>query len=154
LIRNTERVLSKYLATALLAVGAGAMLMADAAGSGRKAHREAWQRSYVSPKRPKVIKVAYETSPSYGLDHASVAFHRDRVTVTVWVHGPKHGQAVTSLVVRCASVRMGEPLRGRRRFDGKTHRHPSHHGADPLMRTFSLKHNHCPKPKVVRRHYE
>jgi hypothetical protein len=132
---------------------AAAMLAGTAAGDGGKAFTESWQRSYVSPEHPKVIKVAYETSPSYALDHASVYFHEDRVAITVWLRGPKHGWAVMSAVVRCATVRLGEPLRGRTRIDGKTHRHPKK-AKNPFVSGFKLKRAHCPKAKVVRHHFE
>jgi hypothetical protein len=139
---------------AVVALLATPAVASEAAGTGRAVHRVSWQRSYVSPKRPTVIKVAYESSPSYHLDHASVYFHPDRVAVTVWVHGPKRGQVETSSVVRCAAVRMGEPLHGRKRIDGRTHRHPSQRGQDPLMRTFALRRAACPHPAVVRHHFE
>jgi hypothetical protein len=140
--------LSKFVTTVLAAHLTGAVLVAPATGN---VYRESWQRSYVDPSRSKIIKVAYYTSPSYRLDHASVYFHDDRVAITLWQQPPS-GTPVTSAVVRCAAVRMGEPLRGRRRIDGKTHRHPP--PADPSIRRFKLKRAHCPKPGVVRHHLE
>lgn len=140
-----------YASAAVLAALGGAPAAEDAAGKGPRVYRESWQRSYVNPKRPKIIKVAYYTSPSYRLDHASVYLHDDRVAITLWQQPPE-GTPVTSAVVRCATVRLGEPLRGRTRIDGKTHRHPP--PADPSIRGFKLKHAHCPKPSVVRHTFD
>jgi hypothetical protein len=143
--------LSKYAAAsvALLAL----LVVPAAAGDASHMRAMSWQRSYVNPHHPAVIKVAYHTSPARSLDHVSVYFHDDRVAITLWRSGG-HGQAVMSGVARCATVRMGEPLRGRTRIDGKTHRHPSEENADPLVRELKLKRAHCSKPKVVRHHYE
>ena len=110
-----------------------------------------WQRSYVNPERPKVIKIAYEASSSQFLDHASVHFHHDRVSVTIWVSSSD--QVLTNMVLRCASVRMGERLRGRRRFDGHTHRRPPRQKG-PWWHSFKLKRAKCPRPKVDRHHLE
>jgi hypothetical protein len=143
------RICSVVVVTVLAGFGAAASSEAD--GHARSnAFAESWQRSYVSPRRPTVIKVAYLTSPDTRLDHAKVVFTRRRVAVTVYVGGPP--VLVTSAVVRCASVRMGERLRGRRRIDGATHRHPNHRNEAPLMRNFKLRKAHCPSPKVRRRH--
>lgn len=140
---------ARVLAGVCATIAVLAALQADAAGE-ESVYREAWQRSYVNPRHPNVIKIAYFTSPYTLLDHASVYFHSDRVSITIWVRS--QGQVPDSGTVRCASVRMGEPLRGRRRFDGKTHRHP--HQPARLGEDFKLKSAHCPKPKVVRHHYE
>lgn len=136
----------------MVLLSAGAALAGAAIGEEARPYAEAWQRSYVSPKHPEVIKIAYHTEPATALDHASVYFHADRVTVTIWVAAS--GQVPASGVVRCAAIRMGEPLKGRRRFDGKTHRHPHQPAKDPLVREFKLKHADCPKPEVVRHHFE
>ena len=144
---------SAAIAAAVTAVLAAALCASAAADQGDR-HAESWQRSYVDPRRPKAIKLAYETSPSYTLDHVSVYFHDDRVAFTIWLRPPEDGALVTSAVVRCTLVRMGEPLRGRRRIDGKTHRHPSQEGQDPLMQSFSLRRAHCPRAKVRRHHLE
>lgn len=135
-------------AAAVVSLLAGAVLCGGATAVDGRPYAAAWQRSYVNPKRPDVIKVAYRTEPATALDHASVYLHDDRVTITIWLTAS--GQVPASGVVRCAAVRMGEPLRGRRRFDGKTHRHPKQPAEDPLVRELKLKRAACPKPKVVR----
>ena len=137
--------------TAMVAVGT---FISSSAADGRKLSSKSWQRSYVNPKRPKVIKLEYHTQSAYELDYASVYFHPDRVAIKIWVHGPDHGQVAADLVVRCVSVRMGEPLRGRRRIDGTTHRHPRRRDVHVYDRELKLKRARCPRAKVVRHHFE
>jgi hypothetical protein len=85
----------------------GTTFIASSVGDGRRVYPKSWQRSYINPKRPKVIKLEYRTESAYELDHASVYFHDDRVAITIWVHGPGHGEIGSDLVVRCVSVPDG-----------------------------------------------
>jgi hypothetical protein len=105
-----------------------------------------WQRSKVTRERPRVIRVAYLTSPDTRLHHATVAFQNHRVVVTIYVRRPPN--ASKSRVVRCVTVATGKRLEGRTRVDGATGHPPGKPG--PLVASFKFAGATCPAAKVQR----
>lgn len=107
---------------------------------------ERWQGSFGRPRQYH-IKIAFATSPSYGVDHVVVRPRRRYVRVTLLLREPR--SFIASTIFRCVRIRLPARLGHRTLTDGTLRRGEDPDADSPLLARLNLPRTRCPAAHVV-----